>query len=143
MVIIAAVDRSERGKQVTAEAEHLAEAFDMPLHVVHVLSGYEFTQLERTAYEESGKTLPPDEVEKLAEEFAEQAAANINRDYKAVGLRGEVADSIVEHADDQGARYITVAGRQRSPTGKAVFGSTVQSILLTAKCPVVTVISEE
>lgn len=51
----------------------------------------------------------------------------------AVGPHGE---GIVETAEDVGADRVYVGGRRRSPTGKAVFGSTAQEVLLNASAPV-------
>ena len=51
----------------------------------------------------------------------------------AIGERGE---TIVELASLLEADLVIVGGRKRSPTGKAVFGSTAQAVMLNAPCPV-------
>ncbi|QCC46541.1 universal stress protein [Halobellus limi] len=57
-------------------------------------------------------------------------------DYEIRGAVGDHADSIVELAEDVTADRVLVGGRHRSPTGKAVFGSTAQTVMLEAPCPV-------
>ena len=141
MVIVAAVDRSERAKQVVSEGAALAAAFDAPLHVVHVLSNSQFRELEQTSYNDTGQTIPMEEVKEFATEHADEVAADVEDDYEAVGLVGDAAQRVIEYAEENDARYVVVGGRKRSPTGKAIFGSTAQSILLNAKCPVVSVIN--
>lgn len=49
---------------------------------------------------------------------------------------GDYGDRVVEIAEDVDADLVFVGGRSRSPTGKAVFGSTAQSVMLNAPCPV-------
>lgn len=49
---------------------------------------------------------------------------------------GDPAKAIVETARERGVDLIVVAGRKRSPAGKAVLGSVSQSVLLTADRPV-------
>jgi nucleotide-binding universal stress UspA family protein len=49
---------------------------------------------------------------------------------------GDPADQILAAADDADADLVVVAGRKRSPTGKALFGSVTQSVILNADCPV-------
>jgi nucleotide-binding universal stress UspA family protein len=49
---------------------------------------------------------------------------------------GDYGDRVVEIAAEEDADLVVVGGRSRSPTGKAVFGSTAQSIMLNAPCPV-------
>lgn len=50
---------------------------------------------------------------------------------------GEPARSIVETADDLNVDAVCVAGRKRSPTGKVLFGSVTQSVILQTDRPVI------
>lgn len=144
MVVVVAVDRSERARNAVAEAVKIAAAFDDPLHVVHVLGRSEFVNLEQTEVEKSGQPVEMDKVRRFAAEQAEKATegANISTDVEYVGLVGDAAGEIVDYAANQNARYIVVAPRKKSPTGKTLFGSVAQKVLLNADCPVVTTISE-
>lgn len=57
----------------------------------------------------------------------------------AVELRegsGDPATSIIETADELDADAICVAGRNRTPAGKVLFGSVTQSVVLTTDRPV-------
>ena len=143
MTIVAAIDRSERGEAIVAEAAELAEAFDEELHVVHVLNQSEFVELERTSVQESGKAIDMDRIREIAADIATEAAENVTDDFTAVGLVGDAADEIVRYSDDHEARYIVISGRKRSPVGKALFGSVTQSVLLDADRPVVTALRNE
>jgi nucleotide-binding universal stress UspA family protein len=49
---------------------------------------------------------------------------------------GDPADQILDAAEDEDADLIVVSGRKRSPTGKALFGSVTQSVILKADRPV-------
>lgn len=141
MVIIAAIDRSDRAADVVREAEALATAFDEPVHVLHVLSTSEFVNLGRTRAEE-GDPIDLDEVREVAAVIAAEEADDLDVPFEAVGRMGDAAEVIVNHATDQNARYIVVSGRKRSPAGKAIFGSVTQSVLLKADCPVVSTINQ-
>lgn len=143
MTIVAAVDRSQRGNDIAAEAAELAEAFGEELHVVHVLSQSEFVELERTSVEESGTAIDMNRVRDIAEEIAGEAAEGVTDDFTPVGLVGDAADEIVRYSDQVDARYIVISGRKRSPVGKALFGSVTQSVLLDADRPVVTALRSD
>lgn len=137
MPIFAAIDRSERSEYVIREAAELARAFDETVYAIHVLSTREFIELERTNVEDKDRALEMDAVRKVAADIAEEAVSNIAVEYESVGLVGDVADEIVEYAAERNANYIVISPRKRSPTGKAIFGSTAQKVIVNADCPVV------
>lgn len=141
MVILAAVDRSDRASCVIRESESLASAFDEPIHVVHVLSKSEFMNLGQSKAE-NREVVDMDTIRGVAEDIAREAVAEGARDVDTRGLVGNPAKRIVDYAEEHDVRYIVVAGRKRSPTGKAIFGSVTQSVLLNAPCPVLATISK-
>lgn len=143
MVIVAAVDRSERAKRIVSEAATLAKAFDDSLHIVHVISRSEFRDLQRDNIEESGEAVDMETIREFAAEHAARAAEDIDVSYEAIGRMGDATSDVITYADKQDARYIVIGGRKRSPTGKALFGSVAQSILLNAERPVLTIIESE
>lgn len=50
---------------------------------------------------------------------------------------GEPVESILKTAEENDSDAIVVAGRKRSPTGKALFGSVSQSVILSTDRPVI------
>lgn len=141
MVIVAAVDNSDRATRVVNEGESLARAFDETLHVVHSLTRSAFVGLGRTAAE-NRESISMDDVKEVAAEVAAKAVPESDVPYETIGLVGDPADRIVDYATEVDARYIVVSGRKQSPAGKALFGSTSQSIFLHANCPVVSVVEQ-
>ncbi|MFB6244551.1 MAG: universal stress protein [Halobaculum sp.] len=59
------------------------------------------------------------------------------------GRVGDPGDAVSAVVDEVGANRLVVGGRDRSPAGKAVFGSTAQDLLLSAPCPVTFVRRED
>lgn len=59
-------------------------------------------------------------------------------EHELLSSSGDPAEIIVQEADDLGVDLICVGGRQRSPAGKALFGSVAQRVILNAQHPVLT-----
>lgn len=138
MSILAAVDQSERSEFVVEEAAKLARAFDEDIHVLHVLSTSEFVSLERTSVENENQGLEVDEVREVAATIADETAQNLDHSYTPVGLVGDASKEIRRYATEQDVEYIVLSPRKRSPTGKAIFGSVAQDVIINATQPVVT-----
>ena len=139
MAIVAAVDRTDRASDVVAEAAELGAAFDEPVHVVHVITRSEFADLNISTVEQSGKPVEMDRIREYATNVATEAATELDVPFETAGLIGKPAERIVEYADKEDARYVVIAPRKRSRTGKALFGSVAQSVILNSERPVVAV----
>lgn len=139
MVIVAAVDRSDQAQGVISEADTLAKKFDDTVHVLHVMKRSEAIQAEDDSVADDAISVDElrDQAAKTAAELLESHSTTA--DAEAVGRIGDPAAEIVAYADDQDAQYIVVSPKRRSQTGKLLFGSVAQSVLLNANCPVVSV----
>lgn len=136
MVVIAAIEESEQNAAIVREAAELADKFGDELHVVHVISKTEYKELIEGRAQQ-WDSLKSEDVQDIADSVAEDAVSGVSREYRVVSLVGNEADEIVAYADEHDARYIVIGGRRRSPTGKALFGSVSQSVLLQSEHPVV------
>lgn len=139
MVIVAAADKSDRASAVVEQANELAEAFDDTVHVVHVMKRSEVVQAEQT-----DEPVPVDALRSKAAEVSSEILDRcaVSVESEAVGLIGDPASEIVKYASEHDVRYIVVSPERKSQTGKILFGSVAQSVLLDAPCPVVSLINK-
>lgn len=81
-----------------------------------------------------------------AEELLDKAAdiaADHDGDINTVIENGTPSSEILDYMTDHDVDIVVMGYRKRSPTGKALFGSTAQDVLLSVECPVVTVPNPE
>lgn len=140
MTILAAVDGEYDEDPVVRTGFDLATAHDEPFVVIHVMTNEEFADRQDST---------PNYYLENAEETARSLARRITRgtlgavgDTTFRGKVGPVAGTVLDVAEELDASYIVVGGPRRSPVGKALFGSTAQTVLMDAQRPVVSVKEE-
>jgi nucleotide-binding universal stress UspA family protein len=118
-------DRAANQQQFLRELP--SDPDDVTIVLTHILEG-----AEREAPESMRR---PDRV---------QTVRDVRDALEGDGYTVEVAEAsmppaqgILELADEVDANLIAMGGRKRSPTGKALFGSVTQSVILDSDVPVV------
>lgn len=134
MTVAAAIDNDASAERIISEAVELSQAFQDELQIIHVIEKSDLNQGVGETKSSDSRT-----VKQQAEDIVSNAASHMSRDFVPVGLIGNPAAEIINYSNDNEIDYLVIGGRQRSPVGKALFGSTTQRILLNANCRVVTI----
>ncbi|WP_137284532.1 universal stress protein [Halorussus salinisoli] len=137
LTVVESIDEDE---ELLRNAGELASNVDATLVILSILTEEEYENnaetLERIANRENtsyGNKTGLSIARKPAEEAGETVLQEIDVEYEAVGV---VVDSdskstkIIEVAEDRECDHVFIRGKRRSPTGKALFGDTAQSVIL-------------
>jgi nucleotide-binding universal stress UspA family protein len=108
------------------------------VYVLHVFEREEYDDLrEKLRIDPDSETTPDDVARRQSNaNGAADRLADRGVDVTVRGALGDEADAILATATDIGADMVVVGGRKRSQTGKLLFGSTAQDVLIGADCPV-------
>jgi nucleotide-binding universal stress UspA family protein len=129
-------DRTDR---LVTETAAVAGPADARVVVLHAFSEEQFSDtVDRLDFDSDREAVTPRMVARRLVPVRDVTGAfdDAAVDYDVRGAVGDPAEMINETAEGVGADRVIVAGRNRSPTGKAVFGSTAQAVMLGAPCPV-------
>lgn len=121
--IVIAIDTDE--DRARAQARTVAGLPGTP-DDVHATLLHDFT------YNPEGGSVSQVAAVRRAREILEDAGIDVTLEESS----GDPGRAIVDLADELDADLICLAGRKRSPTGKALFGSVVQDVFLETERPV-------
>lgn len=145
--ILLAVGPGDRNRTdaLIREAINIAEPTGAEVVLLHVFSEDEYeATYERLGFDPDDETVTPDTVSERHATIRSLSDALESSDieYRVLGAIGDKGDEIVAAATEVDADRVFVGGRERSPTGKALFGSVAQQVMLSAPCPVIFVRSD-
>ncbi|WP_435098196.1 universal stress protein [Halorubrum sp. N11] len=141
-VLVPVDDSAQATAAVEHAVTHYAEADITLLHVIQYTE--KKTSLSRggRGRDEGWYAAEREVAEELlaeASELAESHGVGVSTLIEDGSPSTEILDFVTQHDVD----VIVMGFRKRSPTGKALFGSTAQDVLLSTNCPVVTVPAPE
>lgn len=144
------VDAREGVERLTREAGKLAEGVGASLVLLHVTSNTEYEE-DRRAMREidaiEGGSYDVSQAGEGAREFAQdlgrELLADLDVEFEPVGKVGDKYDRIVETAREHDCDHVFIAGRRRSPSGKAIFGDVAQQVILNFDGPVTILTARE
>lgn len=117
---------------VDDETEHVEQQVDTILDLPMTIDELSVTVLHVFSDNPSGASITQLRTARLAEERLEDAEIDV----RLVERSGEPSPEILEYAAEADVDLLCLAGRKRSPTGKALFGSVTQDVVLSTERPV-------
>lgn len=143
--ILIGVRDDGNAERIAATATELASATGANVVVGHVFDADDYDDVRDRMGIEPDAEVSADDVARRVNAVS-SVVDGLRADGIETEIRGRVGEAgaeLVELAGAVGADLVIVGGRRRSPTGKALFGSTAQEVLMNAPCPVTFVRGEE
>jgi nucleotide-binding universal stress UspA family protein len=134
---------ADRVETLAHTAAEVAGMMETTVRVLHVFTEARYREVcDRLNYPADARPSPDDLVGRVAP--VRDAATLLEDPLRAWGttmdvtarVGDDVGGEIVAAAEAADAKRVLVGGRRRTPTGKVVFGSTAQRVMLDAPCPV-------
>jgi len=132
--ILLAIDSNEQRAKQAAEAvvDIPRDPEDVDVLILNVFEDFEYRDDSVIKSEDMFEGSEPPESVSIATEILKEAEITISTRRE----HGDPTEQIVSVAEEIDADMIALSGRKRSPTGKVLFGSVTQSVLLAANRPV-------
>ncbi len=130
MTIVVGYVPKPEGRAALRAALEEATRRSEPVHVLNTSRGD--TPIDRSF-------APPEDLAEVRTQL-ERSGVAFELEQRISGRDG--ADDVVAAAEERAATLVVIGLRRRTPTGKLLFGSDAQRILLEVRCPVLAVKAE-
>lgn len=145
--VLAVVEPTEAAKELVYEAGVLIDGVDADLILTHITTEDEYSArreamgslLSSSTNYTVGKA--QEGATQFARDIGNEVLSELGVEYEVTGYLGDKAEKILQAAEKYDCDHIFLAGRQRSPTGKALFGDATQRVILDFDGPVTVVTS--
>ncbi|WP_336327301.1 universal stress protein [Halovenus sp. HT40] len=137
-------DDTDRLDSLAEAAIDLSKPAGATVELAHAFSDVEYDEA-KARLDSADKTVTPTTVARqdgLLGDLGDQLEA-AGLSYNTHGCLSEGnGGGVAELADELDADFVVVGGSKRAPSGKVVFGSTAQSVIVDVPCPVTLVKGE-
>jgi nucleotide-binding universal stress UspA family protein len=138
LVVAVGPNDGTRTDELTKAVLDVAEPTDATVVLLHVFSEKAYEEgIEEAGFDPED---PPSAKELAAQlegiDLISAALETAGTEYEIRGAIGAEGESILQETEAVGGDLLYISGRRRSPTGKAVFGSTSHRIMMNSSCPV-------
>ncbi len=141
--VLAAVDErdSNRLDRLAGTAADIAGPADATVALAHIFENDEYDEIRADLGSDADSEMTPDDAAKRYKpirtvgDTLSERGVNFNWHGRLSNETPE-GERIVQLAEELDVDLVIVGGKKRSPTGKAIFGSAAQDILLNSPVPV-------
>lgn len=136
--ILAVVAPTETDVALLEEAGAVAASMDVEIVVLALLvEGDEYASVDAIrqwdGFDDFGGDKSVDTAHRFADYLGSRVLEPLGVEYLPIGDRVETtrpSSKVIDVAENHGCDHVYVANRRRSPAGKALFGDTAQSVIL-------------
>ncbi|MFB6222960.1 MAG: universal stress protein [Haloarcula sp.] len=140
MTVLAAVDGTETPDRVVSVASDMATAHGEELVVLHVIPEETYEQRSEST-DDYFRDDAIHDAKQIGRRVVRETLGSEN-DATYIGRIGTPGAGILDAIESEEPSYVVLGSRKRTPVGKALLGSTTQSVLLHTDVPVVAIPDE-